>query len=92
MALDAKAMITGETQGLIKIVADRRTQRIVGVHLLADHADTLVGEAVLMVAGNITLRQLAEAIHPHPTRTEIFGDLARRLLSRLRRRAMAKAS
>jgi dihydrolipoamide dehydrogenase len=85
MNIDAKAMINHETHGLIKIVADRTTHRIVGVHLLADHADTLIGEAVMMVAGNLTLEQVGEAIHPHPTQTELFGDLARRLLARLRR-------
>jgi dihydrolipoamide dehydrogenase len=85
MSVDAKAMITGETHGLIKIVADKASQRIIGVHYLADHADTLIGEGVMMVAGNMTLEQVAEAIHPHPTQTELFGEMARRLLSRLRR-------
>jgi dihydrolipoamide dehydrogenase len=85
MSIDAKAMINHETHGLIKIVADKATQRIIGVHFLADHADTLIGEAVMMVSGNMTLQQVGEAIHPHPTQTELFGDMARRLLSRLRR-------
>ena len=85
MSIDAKAMITAETQGLIKIVADKASQRIIGVHFLADHADTLIGEAVMMVSGNMTLSQVAHAIHPHPTQTEMFGEMARRLLSRLRR-------
>ncbi len=90
LAIEAKAQITGETQGLIKLVADKRTHRILGVHMLADHADALIGEAVAMVAGGLTLEQVAEAIHPHPTQTELFGDLARRLLSRLRRQARIK--
>ena len=85
LSIDAKAMITGERHGLVKIVADKASHRVVGVHLLADHTDTLIGEAVMMVAGELTLEQVAQAIHPHPTQTEIFGDLARRLLSRLRR-------
>ncbi len=85
MNIDAKAMITNETHGMIKIVADKQTHRIVGVHFLADHADTLIGEAVMMVAGELTLDQVAQAIHPHPTQTEMFGEMARRLLSRLRR-------
>ncbi len=87
MAIDAKAMITGETQGMIKIVADKTSHRIVGVHFLADHADTLIGEAVMMVSAGLTLEQVAQAIHPHPTQTEMFGEMARRLLSRLRRSA-----
>ncbi len=89
--IDAKAMITAETDGLIKIVADRATRRIIGVHFLADHADTLIGEAVMMVAGDMTLEQVAQAIHPHPTQTELFGEMARRLLSRLRRTQKAAA-
>ena len=91
MAIDAKAMITAETLGLIKIVADKTSRRIVGVHFLADHADTLIGEAVMMVSANMTLEQVAQAIHPHPTQTELFGEMARRLLSRLRRSEKAKA-
>jgi dihydrolipoamide dehydrogenase len=85
MNIDAKAMITGETDGLIKMVVDKASHRIVGVHFLTEHADTLIGEAVMMVAGDMTLDQVAMAIHPHPTQTELFGDMARRLLSRLRR-------
>jgi dihydrolipoamide dehydrogenase len=92
MALDAKAMITGETEGLLKLVADRQTHRVIGVHFLCDHADALVGEAIMMIAGELTLEQVAQAIHPHPTQTELFGDMARRLLSRLRRSAKLSAA
>jgi len=91
MNIDAKAMINNEQHGMIKIVADKKTQRIIGVHLLADHADTLIGEAVMMVSGNMTLEQVGQAIHPHPTQTELFGELARRLSARLRRSARVKA-
>ena len=87
MSIDAKAMITGETEGMIKLVADKASGRIVGVHFLADHTDTLIGTAVMMVAGELTLTQVAKAIFPHPTQTELFGELARRLLARLRRTA-----
>jgi len=90
--IDAKAMITGETHGLIKIVADKATNKVIGVHLLADHTDTLIGEAVMMVSGGMTLEQVGNAIHPHPTQTELFGELARRLLSRLRRSKAKKTA
>ncbi|MEA3242637.1 MAG: NAD(P)/FAD-dependent oxidoreductase, partial [Pseudomonadota bacterium] len=92
MNIDAKAMINNELHGMIKIVADKKTQRIIGVHLLADHADTLIGEAVMMVSANMTLEQVGQAIHPHPTQTELFGELARRLSARLRRSARVKAN
>ncbi|MDA8389323.1 MAG: FAD-dependent oxidoreductase [Gammaproteobacteria bacterium] len=86
-SIDAKAMMVGETEGFIKLVADKNTHRILGVHYLAHHADTLVGEGVMMVSAELTLEQVAHAIHPHPTQTELFGDVARRLLARLRRTA-----
>ncbi len=89
--IDAKAMINDEQHGMIKLVADKGSQRIIGVHLLADHADTLIGEAVMMVSAGLTLQQVGNAIHPHPTQTELFGELARRLASRLRRSAKVKA-
>ena len=91
MSIDAKAMITGETEGMIKLVADRASGKIIGVHFLADHCDTLIGAGVMMVVGGLTLEQVARAIFPHPTQTELFGELARRLLSRLRRTAKVKA-
>lgn len=92
MNIDAKAMINNELHGLIKIVADKNTHRVVGVHYLADHADTLVGEGVMMVSADMTLEQVANAIHPHPTQTEMFGEMARRLLSRLRRSSKKKVA
>jgi dihydrolipoamide dehydrogenase len=50
----------------------------------------LIGEAVMMVSGDMTLEQVGNSIHPHPTQTEMFGELARRLGSRLRRSAKMK--
>jgi dihydrolipoyl dehydrogenase len=85
MSIDAKAMITGETDGMIKLVADKTSGKVIGVHFLADHCDTLIGAGVMMVAGELTLSQVAKAIFPHPTQTELFGELARRLLARMRR-------
>jgi dihydrolipoamide dehydrogenase len=87
MSIDAKAMITGETEGMNKLVSDKASGRIIGVHYLADHTDTLIGTGVMMVASELTLTQVARAIFPHPTQTELFGELARRLLNCLRRTA-----
>lgn len=87
MSIDAKAMIALETHGMLKLVAEKTDGCILGVHFLAEHTDTLIGAAVMMVSGRLSLGQVAEAIFPHPTQTELFGDLARRLLARLRRSA-----
>ncbi|MEE2830662.1 MAG: FAD-dependent oxidoreductase, partial [Myxococcota bacterium] len=91
LRLDAQAQIHGEEHGQVKLVAETGSHRILGVHLLADHAADLIGEAVMMVSCDLTLDQVAEAIHPHPTTTELYGDLARRLLGRLRRTEARRA-
>jgi dihydrolipoamide dehydrogenase len=57
------------------------------VHLLAAHCDTLIGAGVMMVAGGLALEQVARAIFPHPSQIELSGELAGRLLCRLRRTA-----
>ena len=38
-----------------------------------DHADTLIGEGVMMVSGQMTLEQVGSAIHPHPTLSETLN-------------------
>jgi len=86
LSFDVKAQLNFETHGMMKLVAEKGSGRILGAHILADHADALIGEAVAMLAGGMTLEQLASAIHPHPTQTENWGEMARRLRSRFRRR------
>jgi len=42
----------------------------------------LVGEAALIVANRLTLKDVAQTIHPHPTMTEAFGILAQKMLNK----------
>jgi dihydrolipoamide dehydrogenase len=81
-AIDARAQIGGET-GLLRLVFERDSRRIVGVHALIEGASDLIGEGALIVRHGLTLEQLAQAIHPHPTLTESMGVLARQTLARL---------
>ncbi len=72
---------------MLKLAADEARAASSACTCLPDHPDTLIGIGVMMVAGEMTLTQVAKAIFPHPTQTELFGELARRLLNRLRRTA-----
>jgi dihydrolipoamide dehydrogenase len=74
---DARAQITGGTEGQLRIVYLRDDRRIVGVHALIEGAADLMGEAALAISLGVTLDQLGAAIHPHPTLTEAFGFAAR---------------
>jgi dihydrolipoamide dehydrogenase len=70
---DARAQISADAFGRLRIIYSRNDQRIVGIHALIEGAADLMGEAALAVRHGLRLEQLAAAIHPHPTLTEAFG-------------------
>ncbi len=78
---DARAQISGEADGLLRIVYRRDDLRVIGIHALIEGAADIMGEAALAVAAGVTLPVLAEAIHPHPTLTEAFALAARSTLA-----------
>jgi dihydrolipoamide dehydrogenase len=79
--IDAAAQISGNPAGLLKFVVDKRTLEIIGVHLCFNGAASVIGEGALIVSKQLTLMDVAQAIHPHPTLTEAFGTLAMTMLA-----------
>jgi dihydrolipoamide dehydrogenase/pyruvate dehydrogenase complex dihydrolipoamide acetyltransferase long form len=71
-----KAMVMNETVGMVKIISDGRSGRVLGVHILGPHATDLIAEAVLGLSMKITVEQLSRAIHPHPTLSETIMESA----------------
>ncbi|MDO9464170.1 MAG: dihydrolipoyl dehydrogenase [bacterium] len=71
-----KAMCIGETEGLVKIIADKDTDEILGVRMIAPHATELIAECVLAIKAECTYRELAETIHAHPTLSEAVMEAA----------------
>ena len=65
-----KAQATGDIQGLLKVVADAESDRILGVHILGAHAADLIHEAALAMHLDATVSRVAEMIHAHPTLAE----------------------
>jgi len=82
-AIDAAAQVEGSPVGQLRFVVDKVSREIVGVHILARHAGSLAGEAALIVAKKLTLSDVSQAIHPHPTWNESFGLLAVNMLASL---------
>ncbi|NNM53824.1 MAG: NAD(P)/FAD-dependent oxidoreductase [Spirochaetales bacterium] len=72
-AVDARAQIADEPEGLLRIVYRRDDLTVIGVHALVEGAADLMGEAALAVSTKVKLSDLARTIHPHPTLTESFG-------------------
>src|SRR5947209_3185319 len=65
-----KAVIIRETRGLVKMVADASTGRILGVHILADNAADIIHEAVLAVKHKLTIDDIIDTVHVFPTVAE----------------------
>lgn len=76
-AQDARAQIAGRDNGILKILYEKQSHKLIGVHALVEGADDLMGEAALAIKTGLTLEALAGAIHPHPTLTESFSVAAR---------------
>ncbi len=75
-AANGKATILGERVGFVKIVADKKYDEILGVHIFGPHATDLIGEAAVAMHLEGTAPDIAQAIHPHPTLTEAMMEAA----------------
>ena len=74
---DARAQVSGQGDGILKLVYDRTSRAVLGVHILVEGAASLLGEAALAVAAQARVETLAATIHPHPTLSEAIGSAAR---------------
>ncbi|MEH7414772.1 dihydrolipoyl dehydrogenase [Neobacillus drentensis] len=71
-----KALVFGESDGFVKIVADSKNEDILGVHMIGPHVTDMITEAGLAMVLDATPWEIAHTIHPHPTLTEAIGEAA----------------
>jgi dihydrolipoamide dehydrogenase len=71
-----RARMAGETDGFVKIVADKRYDEILGVHMIGPRSTELVAEAVLALRLECTVEELIKTVHAHPTFAEAIGEAA----------------
>jgi dihydrolipoamide dehydrogenase len=71
-----RAKMAGETEGFVKIVAERKYDEVLGVHMIGARATELVAEAVLALRLECTVEELIRSIHAHPTFSEAVGEAA----------------
>ncbi|MBW7459512.1 FAD-dependent oxidoreductase, partial [Paenibacillus sepulcri] len=69
-----KALILGEPGGFAKVIADKKTNDIIGVHLVGPHATDLLSEASLALLMDAAPWEVGQVIHPHPTLSEALGE------------------
>jgi len=72
----AKAIIGGEYEGFVKIIADVETGDTLGVHIIGPHATDLIAEASLGFELDATPWEIGRATHAHPTLSEVIGEAA----------------
>ncbi len=71
-----RAVLSGETAGLLKVVLARGTDRVLGVTIVAPNAGDLIGEAVVAMTQRIGLSAIGRAMHPYPTTAEAYRKAA----------------
>lgn len=76
LAASGRARTMNETDGLIKLIGDAKTDMLLGMHIVAPQAESLIGEGVIALEMGATLEDVGLSIHPHPTLTEGIMDAA----------------
>jgi dihydrolipoamide dehydrogenase len=76
LAASGRARTMNENDGLIKLVGDAKTDLLLGMHITAPQAESLIGEGVIALEMGATLEDIGLSIHPHPTLTECIMDAA----------------
>ncbi|MEM2750524.1 MAG: dihydrolipoyl dehydrogenase [Nitrososphaerales archaeon] len=71
-----RAVVEGEIEGFVKIIADKKSDRILGVHIIGHGATELIHEAALALKMNTTIKQLSSTYHAHPTFSEAIKEAA----------------
>ncbi|MFZ4200688.1 MULTISPECIES: dihydrolipoyl dehydrogenase [Lysinibacillus] len=71
-----KALVNGEAEGFVKIIADEETDDILGIHMVGPHVTDLIGEASLAKLLDATPWEISQAIHPHPSLNEVLVESA----------------
>src|SRR5690606_18548243 len=69
-----KALVYGDTDGFVKVVADQQSSDILGVHMFGPHVTDLISEAALAQLLDATPWEVGQLVHPHPSLSEALGD------------------
>jgi dihydrolipoamide dehydrogenase len=79
---NGRALCLGETDGLVKLIAHARTDRILGIHIIGPHASEIIGECTMAMEFGASAEDMARVIHSHPTFSEAVMDAARAMTGR----------
>jgi len=81
---NGRAVSCGETEGLIKVLADKKTGKLLGVHIVGHEASELINEFVVAKRAGLSAEDVGKAVHAHPTFAELARDACRAIPRRER--------
>jgi dihydrolipoamide dehydrogenase len=73
---NGRALTKGEAYGMVKILADEETGKVLGAHILGPQASELIQTLTLAIRWGLTVEQITETIHGHPTLSEAIMESA----------------
>jgi len=79
---NGKALGMGETEGMVKIIADADTSELLGFHILGAHASDLIAEGTLALSMEATAFEIVNTIHAHPTLAEAIAEAAEGIIGK----------
>jgi dihydrolipoamide dehydrogenase len=79
---NGRALTSGDTEGFVKVIRDKKYSEIIGAHIVGPHATELIAEFVIGRHLESTVEEMDRAIHPHPTLSEAVAEAALAALGR----------
>ena len=73
---NSRARINNETEGFVKIIADEKSDKVLGVHMIGPHVGTMIAEVTLAMEFGASSEDIARTCHAHPTYTEAIKEAA----------------
>jgi dihydrolipoamide dehydrogenase len=71
---NSRARTNDDAEGLVKILADKTTDQILGVHIIGPNAGEMIAEGVLAMEYGASSEDMARTCHAHPTLSEAFKE------------------
>jgi len=73
---NSRARVNNETEGFVKIIADEKSDKVLGAHMIGPHVGTMIAEAALAMEFGASSEDIARTCHAHPTYTEAIKEAA----------------
>ncbi|MPN36849.1 Dihydrolipoyl dehydrogenase [bioreactor metagenome] len=71
---NGKALTMGEGEGFVKVLAEKESHKIIGVHIMGPHASDIIHDGAMAIQNGLTVENIKESVFSHPTLSEVFYE------------------